>query len=236
MRSRRSTAAASLVGCVALAALSAGCSPTISNHGYTPLPEEIAELQVGLDTRASVQSKIGRPGSTGIFTDNGWYYVSNRVEHLTYHAPEVVDRRVLELIFDPSDVLASVTEYGIDDGRVIDLETEDDAHLWPAADDPRAGLRQYRGHHAGLRSTNSEPPHAGREARPKASQASAAAASASPGTIERFTADQPKPDINAPELNEPTVTRPKTRKSFRPCIAGALLRPMGAWPASRWRR
>jgi outer membrane protein assembly factor BamE (lipoprotein component of BamABCDE complex) len=121
---RRSSAFAGIAGSVALAALAAGCSPTISNHGYTPLPEELAELQVGLDTRASVQSKIGRPAGTGIFTDNGWYYVSNRVEHLTYHAPEVVDRRVVELIFDQNETLASVTEYGLEDGRVIDLETK----------------------------------------------------------------------------------------------------------------
>jgi outer membrane protein assembly factor BamE (lipoprotein component of BamABCDE complex) len=127
MRSRRISALAGLTGSVALAALvtlAGGCSPVVRNHGYTPLPEELAELQVGLDTRYSVQSKIGRPAGTGIFTDNGWYYVSNKVERLTYHAPEVVDRRVVELLFDQNDVLASVTEYGLEDGRVIDLETK----------------------------------------------------------------------------------------------------------------
>jgi outer membrane protein assembly factor BamE (lipoprotein component of BamABCDE complex) len=124
MRSRRISALAGLAGSVALAALASGCSPTVRNHGYTPLPEELAELQVGLDTRFSVQSKIGRPGGTGIFTDNGWYYVSNKVERLTYHAPEVVDRKVVELLFDQNDVLASITEYGLEDGRVIDLETK----------------------------------------------------------------------------------------------------------------
>jgi outer membrane protein assembly factor BamE (lipoprotein component of BamABCDE complex) len=119
---RRSLALAGIAACAA--ALAAGCSPVIRNHGYTPQPAELAELQVGLDTRATVQSKIGRPAGTGIFTDDGWYYVSSKVEHLTYHAPEVVDRRVVAVLFDQNDVLAAVNEYGLEDGRVVDLETK----------------------------------------------------------------------------------------------------------------
>lgn len=117
----------SLVGiaCAALlAAAAAGCSPVVQQHGYAPLPEEVAEIRPGLDTRETVQRKIGRPASTGIFTDQGWYYVSSKVERLTYHAPKVVDRRVVAVMFDPNDVVASVNEYGIDDGRIVDLATE----------------------------------------------------------------------------------------------------------------
>jgi outer membrane protein assembly factor BamE (lipoprotein component of BamABCDE complex) len=122
MRARRSSAIAGVIACAA--ALAAGCSPVVRNHGYAPPPEELADLRVGLDTRASVQSKIGRPAGTGLFTDNGWYYVSSKVEHLTYHAPEVVDRRVVAVMFDENDVLAAVNEYGLEDGRVVDLETK----------------------------------------------------------------------------------------------------------------
>jgi outer membrane protein assembly factor BamE (lipoprotein component of BamABCDE complex) len=119
---RRSLALAALTVCAA--ALATGCSPVVRNHGYTPQAEELAELQIGFDTRATVQNKIGRPASTGIFTDDGLYYVSSRVEHLTYHAPQVVDRRVVAVIFDQNDVLAAVNEYGLEDGRVVDLETQ----------------------------------------------------------------------------------------------------------------
>ena len=119
---RRSLALATVAVCAA--ALVAGCSPVVKNHGYTPQAEELAELQIGFDTRATVQSKIGRPAGTGIFTDDGWYYVSSKVEHLTYHAPQVVDRRVVAVLFDQNDVLAAVNEYGLEDGRVVDLETQ----------------------------------------------------------------------------------------------------------------
>ena len=103
-------------------ALSA-CAPVIRNHGYAPVPEEIAEIRVGQDTRGSVRRKIGRPGGTGVFRDDGWFYVSTQIEHYMYNEPEVVDRRVVAILFDQNDVVASVKEYGFEDGRIIDLET-----------------------------------------------------------------------------------------------------------------
>jgi outer membrane protein assembly factor BamE (lipoprotein component of BamABCDE complex) len=112
------------IGVVALAlSIAAACSPVIRNHGYTPAQEELSEIRVGQDTRGSVRRKIGRPGATGIFTDEGWYYVSSKVEHLTYNEPRVIDRSVVAIVFDDQDVVASVNSYGLDEGRIIDLET-----------------------------------------------------------------------------------------------------------------
>ncbi len=102
----------------------AACSPVIRNHGYAPVAEEIASIRAGQDTRGSVRRKIGRPGGAGIFTDDGWYYVSTQVEHYTYHEPEVIDRRVVAILFDTQDVVASVNEFGLEDGKIVDLETK----------------------------------------------------------------------------------------------------------------
>ena len=123
--STRSMGSLARLACASLiAGLAAGCAPIIEQHGYAPLPEELAQIRPGLDTRATVINKIGRPASSGIFTDEGWYYVSSQVEKMTYHAPEVTDRRVVAITFDPSGVVAGVNEYGLEDGRVIDLATE----------------------------------------------------------------------------------------------------------------
>ena len=108
---------------VALAMLASACSPIYRTHGYTPADEELADSRVGQDTRGSVRRKIGRPYGAGIFTDEGWYYVSQRMEHLTYHEPEVIERKVVAVLFDPNDIVASVNVYGLSDGRIIDLET-----------------------------------------------------------------------------------------------------------------
>ena len=100
-----------------------GCAATVKNHGYAPDDELLAEITAGTDTRGSVRRKIGRPSTTGIFTATGWYYVATTVEHYLYHEPKVSDRRVVAVEFDANDVVTGVNIYGLDDGRIIDLQT-----------------------------------------------------------------------------------------------------------------
>jgi len=100
-----------------------GCAASIKNNGYAPDDELLAEISVGQDTRGSVQRKIGRPTTTGVFTDTGWYYVATTVSEYMYNAPKVIDRRVVAVEFDPNDLVAAVNVYGVEDGRIIDLQT-----------------------------------------------------------------------------------------------------------------
>ena len=100
-----------------------GCAAEIKNHGYAPDDELLAGITAGTDTRGSVRRKIGRPSTTGVFTDAGWYYVATTVEHYLYYQPEVTDRRVVAVQFDADDVVAAVNVYGLEDGRIIDLQT-----------------------------------------------------------------------------------------------------------------
>ena len=109
---------------LAAAALSvAACTPVVRVHGFAPDQISLEAVQAGIDTRGSVRRKVGRPSSTGVFTDNGWYYVSTTIEHLGYYDPEVIDRRVVAITFDERDVVTSVNTYGLEDGKVIDLES-----------------------------------------------------------------------------------------------------------------
>ncbi len=101
----------------------AACAPVMQNHGYAPDEELIAEIKAGEDTRGSVRRKIGRPGTNGVFSDTGWYYVASQVKHYMYYEPEVVSRRVVAVEFDENDVVSSVNSYGFEDGRIIDLQT-----------------------------------------------------------------------------------------------------------------
>ncbi len=107
------------VAAVALAA----CAPVIKNHGYAPVEEEMSDIRVGLDTRGTVRSKIGRPGGTAVFREDGWFYVASKVEHYLYNEPKVIDRRVVAILFDQNDVVASVKQFGLEEGKIVDLET-----------------------------------------------------------------------------------------------------------------
>ena len=114
---------AGLLLAVALVAGVQGCAPVIQNHGYAPDDILLADIQAGQDTKGSVRRKIGRPGTSGLFNDTGWFYVASTVERYTYHAPKVVDRRVVAIEFDANEVVTAVNTYGMEEGRVIDLQT-----------------------------------------------------------------------------------------------------------------
>lgn len=101
----------------------AACEPTVRNHGFAPDPELVDTIRAGSDTRGSVRRKIGRPGLDGVFANDGWYYIASTFEHLTYHAPKIVNRRIVAITFNEDDVVASVNTYGLEDGKLIDLET-----------------------------------------------------------------------------------------------------------------
>lgn len=113
---------------VVLAALLGGatfaCAPTVRTHGYAPDDALLAEIAVGRDSRATVAQKIGRPVTQSTFDEDAWYYVGSTVEHHMYHAPKVVERRVVAVRFDQNDVVEDVDTYGVEDGRIVDLTTQ----------------------------------------------------------------------------------------------------------------
>lgn len=102
----------------------AACSPIKRTHGYTPRAEELARVQVGVDTRETVMEKLGRPSTLGTFDSSEWYYISQQTEALAFYAPEIVDRSVVTVSFDETaGTVSDVGRYGLEDGRVVDLVT-----------------------------------------------------------------------------------------------------------------
>lgn len=50
--------------------------------------------------------------------------MATKVEHYTYNEPKVVERRVVAVLFGKDDIVKSVRQFGLKDGRVVDLETK----------------------------------------------------------------------------------------------------------------
>ncbi len=106
---------------LAMAGLLSACAATYSNHGYAPTDAELKAISVGVDSRDSVAKAIGRPASTGVLSDNAWYYVSSRVRHFTYNADKIVDRQLVAISFDKRGVVKNIERFTLADGRVIAL-------------------------------------------------------------------------------------------------------------------
>lgn len=104
-----------------LCLVAAACTAIYRNHGYVPADDELAQVQVGVDTRETLTEKIGRPSAEGLLNDSGWYYVQSRFKTLGPREPEEIDRQVLAVTFTDSGVVENIARYGLEDGRVIEI-------------------------------------------------------------------------------------------------------------------
>ena len=111
---------ASVIILVASLAL-AGCSTTYRNHGYIPSDEDLQELAIGIDTRASVEDLVGPPSSGGLLEGGDYYYVRSRTKTFGIRAAKETERQVLVVSFDAAGVLQNVEQFGLEAGRVVRL-------------------------------------------------------------------------------------------------------------------
>jgi len=111
-------------GIAVLFALSvlASCSPMFSYHGFVPTERDLDEIQVGLDTRTTVASIIGKPGASGLLEESGWYYVRSEFEHAPIRGPKEVDRQVVAISFDDTGVVSNIERFGLERGQVVVLQ------------------------------------------------------------------------------------------------------------------
>lgn len=104
-----------------LALAIAGCATLYRNHGYVPDDEDLELLVVGKDTRETVGAKVGRPSTSGLLNDTGWYYVQSRWESRGALSPKEIDRQVVALTFDDRGVLENVERFGMERGQIVPL-------------------------------------------------------------------------------------------------------------------
>lgn len=99
----------------------AACAPVFRDHGYVPTDQELEQIQVGVDTRETVATLIGRPSAAGLLNDVGWYYVQSRWRHFGARAPQEIARQVVSISFTPTGVVENVERFGLEQGRVVVL-------------------------------------------------------------------------------------------------------------------
>lgn len=99
----------------------AACTAQFENHGYIPPEDELTQITLGLDTRASVEQLVGRPTSVGVLDVSGWYYVQSRYRQFAYQEPVEIDREVVAISFDDAGFVSNVERFGLDDGQVVVL-------------------------------------------------------------------------------------------------------------------
>ncbi len=104
----------------------AACAPVSTYSGFRPERNdvELADPQVGVDTRATVQQRFGSPSTTAVYDTTAWYYVSSVQQRIAFYSPETTDRRIMVVRFD-GDVVSAVEKFGIERGRMVNYSGEE---------------------------------------------------------------------------------------------------------------
>ncbi|MGB3556401.1 MAG: outer membrane protein assembly factor BamE [Jannaschia sp.] len=97
------------------------CGATFRNYGYVPDDVDLQSLNVGVDTRDSVEAAVGRPSASGMLRDDAWYYVQSRVRNFAWRAPETINRELVAISFSESGRVTNIERFGLEKGRVVPL-------------------------------------------------------------------------------------------------------------------
>jgi len=109
-----------LIILLAATALATACNPVLRNHGYVPTAEKPQEVNPDTDTKSSVLSRLGNPSVRSTFDeqveDDIWYYISSVRQRYAYLRPQIEDRTITAIHFNPDGQVTEVAEYGLEDG------------------------------------------------------------------------------------------------------------------------
>lgn len=97
------------------------CGPTYRNHGYIPPQEDLDQIVVGIDTRASVEETLGGAGSGSVLEDDALYFVRSRVRTVAMLEPKVIERNVVAVSFDDNGIVRNVEQFGLERGQIVSL-------------------------------------------------------------------------------------------------------------------
>jgi len=105
-------------------ALGAG-APVITQRGYLPDPDTVSAIDVGKDTKTSVQKQLGDPSTEATFSADGWYYISSTEKQVSFFTPTILKRSVLAVYFDRDGKVTDLKHYNLKDGHVVAFEARE---------------------------------------------------------------------------------------------------------------
>lgn len=103
-----------LTGPVALTA----CGGQIDRHGHVFIDIDLDAIQPG-QSKEDVTTLLGSPDTTSSIGVDAFYYISITQKTVAFLKPYEIDRQVLAVYFDGSEIVEQVAQYGMKDGIVV---------------------------------------------------------------------------------------------------------------------
>ena len=105
---------------LAMIVLLTGCLAQVDRHGHYFNESEIQQIRPGM-SKEQVKLTLGTPDTTTTAGADVFYYISSTRKRMPVMKPREVDRKVLAVYFDNSQSVVRLANYGMQDGRVVDL-------------------------------------------------------------------------------------------------------------------
>ncbi len=124
-RCARPSALGRLFAVAALGATLSGCIGYDGDlqSGYVMDDRLLNQVKVG-SSAEQVLLVLGTPSTTSTIGGSAWYYVSSHLsKSLAFQKPTETNRRIFAVYFTPQKKVDRVANYGLEDGRVIDFNT-----------------------------------------------------------------------------------------------------------------
>ena len=98
----------------------AGCTSDVVRLGHFFTEDDIKQVQPGM-SKEQVKISLGTPDTTSTIGGGAFYYISSTKRHAPFLKPAVIDRKVVAVYFDNNQSVARLANYGLQDGRIVDL-------------------------------------------------------------------------------------------------------------------
>ncbi len=112
-----------LVLFVAASVALAGCAPVISNRGFIENADAEAGIAAGVDTKTTIEVKLGDPSVQAAFGTDAWYYISQTERQVAFFDATIENRHILAVYFDKDGKVSDMKHYSLEDGNVVAFES-----------------------------------------------------------------------------------------------------------------
>lgn len=116
--------ASTLLSVAAIAVFLSACSPTVEHRGYIAKPGAFNQISNGM-SKMEVEGVLGSPSTTAsvAFQGDSYYYITSTTESRAFLQPKETNREVIAIRFDQGGQVQSFAQYGLQDGRIIDVNS-----------------------------------------------------------------------------------------------------------------
>ncbi|MDX1482865.1 MAG: outer membrane protein assembly factor BamE [Alphaproteobacteria bacterium] len=97
-----------------------GCAADVTVRGNAVDKDNLAQLQNGVHDRGKVRELLGSPTNVATFSNETWYYVSQKEQTVAFSKAKALSRQVIAISFNGSGQVAEIKTYTLADGREID--------------------------------------------------------------------------------------------------------------------